>query len=91
MIGDILIRRRSGSKGLYDEMAKSSEEGSVFLLHPWRIGQNKYIKVLIDIMEKYENRLCALSALAQRRKGIALRRDIGEFSTKELIMRIFSR
>ena len=85
---EILIKNnKNGAKSLFHEMTRKARGGSVFLLHPWRVGQRRYIDQLEEFLEKCEIGFCSMSDLAKEGKGIALTGDIGELSLSEIMQR----
>jgi len=90
---DILIKRNLKSKGLGFEMIKQIQpENTVYLLHPWRVGQKKYIDSLDTLFQQRSDRIfCNTKDLESIPEGIALGGDIGEFSLYEIAKRILKK
>jgi peptidoglycan/xylan/chitin deacetylase (PgdA/CDA1 family) len=86
----VLIRdNRNSWQELLQAMNDAARPGAVFLLHPWRVGQTRYVRALETFIESTPHELCSMSELAQGREGIALSGDIGEMSLWEIFGRLF--
>ena len=86
---EILIKENRGQRGLYEEMRRHREKNTTFLLHPWRVGQKRYVYALERfIAENGENiSFPNMSDFVVSNKGIALSGDVGEMALTELIKR----
>jgi len=85
----ILIKENRGQIGLYEEMIGHRDRNTTFLLHPWRVGQKRYVYALERfIAENGENiSFPNMSDFVVSNKGIALSGDVGEMALTELIKR----
>tara|TARA_B100000315_G_C14462563_1_gene534415 strand:+ start:185 stop:526 length:342 start_codon:yes stop_codon:yes gene_type:complete len=63
---------------------------AVFLLHPWRVGQKKYIGALELFFDKVNYPCISTEELVRSKKGIALTGDVGEMSLIEIAKRVLT-
>ena len=87
---EILIKRNKSSEGLLKAMEANANNGAVFLLHPWRVGQKKYIGALEIFLDKVNYHCVSTQELVRSKKGIALTGDVGEMSLIEVAKRTFT-
>ena len=87
---EILIKRNKSSEGLLKAMEANANNGAVFLLHPWRVGQKKYIGALELFFDKVNYPCISTEELVRSKKGIALTGDVGEMSLIEVAKRTFT-
>jgi peptidoglycan/xylan/chitin deacetylase (PgdA/CDA1 family) len=73
---------------LYNSMKNAERDKAVFLVHPWRIGQKKYIKAIERYIKKTNLNLRTVSEIARGREGIALTGDLAELSLLDLVRRM---
>lgn len=84
----ILIRNNLGADGLNREMRAHARSGACFLLHPWRVGQRRYVGAVEQLL--VESDLLPfrkMSEIVELGDGIALTGDIGELSWGEILSR----
>lgn len=88
----ILIKENRGAEGLYMEMLQSAQPGRSFLLHPWRVGQKRYVGALVRFLEEQSGtlRFVCMNILSANPRGIALTGDVGEFALREILSRSLS-
>jgi len=87
---EILIRQNGDWQDLYRSM-KNSQLRKAFLLHPWRVGQKRYIRALEKYLDRYADRVITPKRYLDGEEGIVLTGDIGEFSLFELFRRTISK
>lgn len=61
------------------------EPGNVFLFHPIRVGNKKFIDIIEKMLKTADCKFISLSEMAAGKKGIALTGDIGIVSRLELL------
>ena len=86
---DILIKQNKGVVGLNIEMKKNVADQACFLLHPWRVGQKKYVGALQKLLSSTKN--FSFPRMAQgkhKAASVYLGGDIGEFGLLEIAQRI---
>lgn len=87
----VLIKQSHGVAGLAAEMTRMRRPGACFLLHPWRVGQSRYIGALADFLTASAG--TSFPRLADAVLGaseVYLSGDIGEFGLWELARRSLS-
>lgn len=81
-----LIRDDIKGEAFCQELLDKQRDGVVFELHPWRMGQKKYIWILEEFLAA--KTMPAVSQLEQVASGgIALTGDLGEFGLAEILSR----
>lgn len=81
-----LIRDDIKGEAFCRELLDKQRDGAVFELHPWRMGQKKYLWILEEFLAA--KTMPAVSQLEQISSGgIALTGDLGEFGIAEVLGR----
>lgn len=84
----ILIRDNLGMQGLANAMRHELRDGACFLLHPWRVGQRRYIGSVEAVLDASPpSPFVAMSKMVEDGVGIALTGDVGELAWAEIIRR----
>ena len=85
----ILIEQNRGAEGLYEEMNKNRKRHTTFLLHPWRVGQRRYIHALEKFLDENSDNISFPNMVdfVTSGRGIALSGDVGEMALAELFKR----
>jgi peptidoglycan/xylan/chitin deacetylase (PgdA/CDA1 family) len=85
----VLIKRNMGVEELADEMVANLSPGSCFLLHPWRVGQERIVSALDRLFERGKGAWAfpAMRDMTCGAPAIALSGDIGELGWGELVSR----
>jgi len=85
----ILIKKGIAHPHLFVNYLKEAHhENANYLLHPWRIGQKKYIEALKPFILGNKYQWVTLSQMASGKSGCSLNGDLGEFGITEIICRV---
>ena len=83
-----LIRDNDSPEIFLRELLDKQRHGTVYELHPWRMGQRKYCWVLEKFLKNSESRFIAMSGLSRGEEGIVLSGDLGELGLLEVAGRV---
>jgi len=88
----VLIKDNKSNDYMISKLLDSQEDGNVFELHPWRIGQKRYIEILEEFLkQKRTNCVSQKQLYEDKNNSIALTGDVGEFGLSEIFIRAFSK
>jgi peptidoglycan/xylan/chitin deacetylase (PgdA/CDA1 family) len=82
-----LIRNNASGRDFADELAAKAKASAVFELHPWRMGQRRFIWILEEFLDRCPVPLVSVDDLARGAPGMALSGDIGELGLAEVLWR----
>ena len=87
---EILIKRNEGVAGLAREMKMNTADQACYLLHPWRVGQKRYVSALQELISSRTGniRFPNMAEGADVKNSVYLSGDIGEFGLLEIARRI---
>jgi hypothetical protein len=84
----ILIRDNGGAEDLAAAMGRRMAPQACFLLHPWRVGQRRFVGALEQILENPgAAKFTPMNAMLADPQAVALSGDIGELSWLEIAAR----